>query len=251
MERIEKAIDEYVWRNRVLTDSHVARHSQDMNAKKRPLRVLFDGMIVPLAIREQSVLVPTEFRWGNRTHKLDVAHDVPRTYRGQTREQTARTLDHLSRVADLANAGRIACYASQEIQFETWGLPRKYSLDPEANPFRSVRFELCRLPYQRSIMFGGNYNFREEKDRFLAAIPDAHFQSLNKATGGYHAADCYHLWTAEQNELDVFLTVDERFRNAFRGQRKVHSTVKIMLPEELCSNVTTPQASKRDPFGTS
>lgn len=236
-DKIERAMDEYVWRNRVLTDSHGAPHSQDMNIKKRPLRVLFDGMIVPQAIREESVLVPTEFRWGNRTHKIDVAQDVPRTYRGhgQTRERTAQKLHVLSRVADLAKTGRIACYSSQEIKFETWGLPRKYSFDPRANPFRDVHFEPCRLPYQRSIMFRGNYDFREEKKQFLAAIPDARFQAINKSTGGYHAADCYHLWTAELNELDVFLTVEERFRNAFRGQKKVSSTVKIMLPEELCS----------------
>jgi hypothetical protein len=235
VQKIEKVMDEYVWRNRILTDFHGAPHSQDMNTKKIHLRVLFDGMIAPQAILKQSVLVPTEFRWRDRTYRVDIAQDIPRTYRGQTREQTARKLDCLNCVADLAKTNRITCYSSQEIKFETWGLPRKYSFDPEANPFRDVRFTPCRLPYQRSVMFGGGGEdrFREEKEQFLAAIPDARFQSLNKSTGGYHAADCYHLWTAELNELDVFLTADEKFRNALRGQKKVSSAVEIMLPDEL------------------
>ena len=78
-----------------------------------PLRVLFDGMIVPQAIRKQSVLVPTEFRWGDRIQRLDIAQEVPRTYRGETPEQTARKMDYLNRVADLAKTGRIICYSSQ------------------------------------------------------------------------------------------------------------------------------------------
>ena len=67
--KVEKVMDEYVWRNRILTDFHGAPHSQDMNTKKIHLRVLFDGMIAPQAILKQSVLVPTEFRWRDRTYR--------------------------------------------------------------------------------------------------------------------------------------------------------------------------------------
>jgi hypothetical protein len=192
-------------------------------------------MIVTQAILEQAVLVSTELPWGDRTVVLDVAHNVPRTFRGQTRERTAREQEHLTHVADLAKAGRIIPYSSQEITFETWGRRRNYSLAPEVDPFRGVRFEPCLLPHQRSIVFGGENKFKEEKKKFLATITDARFRELDRATGGHHSPDCYHLWTAERNELDVFLTRETKFRNALRGQEKVNSTIKILLPEELCS----------------
>jgi hypothetical protein len=207
-----------------------------MDTQQKQLRVLFDGMIVTQSVREQSVLVSTELQWGDRTVVLRVAHDVPRTFRGQTREHTEREQDYLRRIADLATSGLITCYSSQEITFETWGRPRNYSLAPEANPFRGVRFEPCRLPHQRSIMFGGigEDRFEENKKKFLATIPDARFRALDRATGEHHAADCYHLWTAEVNGLDVFLTRERKFRNALRGQKKVRSAVEIMRPEDLC-----------------
>jgi hypothetical protein len=104
-------------------------------------------------------------------------------------------------------------------------------------PLPSVHFEPCRLPHQRSVTFSAFREdlFEENKKKFLATIPDARFRELDLATGGHHSADCYHLWTAELNELDVFLTSDKKFRHAVDGQRNTSSTVEIMFPEELCS----------------
>lgn len=214
-------------------------HVNEVDPTLRPLRILFDGMIVTDSILEQPVLVPTEFNWGGRTVVRDVAQDVPRTYRGQTRQYTAQVLESLSQVAELARSGKITCYSSQEIVFETMGRPRRYSLAPGANPFKGVQFERCRLPYLRSVVFGGigQDKFEEEKEKFLKSIPDARFRVLDRATGGHHSADCYHLWTAELNELDVFLTRETKFKKAFLVQRKVTSKVRILLPEELSRQV--------------
>jgi hypothetical protein len=128
------------------------------------------------------------------------------------------------------------CYSSQEIEFETWGLRRMHSLDPGSNPFRDVTFHRCQMRYSRSIVIGGSFTqdwFREEKARFLATITDPRFRALDKATGGHHSSDCYHFWTAELNVLDVFLTMDGHFRNAFQNQRRLSSKVRIITPHEL------------------
>ena len=207
-----------------------------MDSGRDPVRVLCDAMIRHEAFPNQSVLVPTTVNWGGHPITIGVAQEVPRTYRGRTREDTARDLEDLSRVVNLAKTGKLTCYSSQEIEFETWGLRRMHSLDPESNPFRDVTFHRCKMRYSRSIVIGGSFTrdwFREEKASFLATITDPRFRDLDKATGGHHSSDCYHLWTAELSDLHVFLTKERAFRNAFQNQLRLSSKIRIMTPHEL------------------
>jgi hypothetical protein len=206
-----------------------------MNTQKS-LLVLFDGMIVTQAIPTEIGRDLQTYSWGPLTLLINMFCDVPRIFRNETRERTVRAQEYLSRVADLARSGRIIPYSSQEIKFETMGRPRHYSLAPEDNPFWDIGFERCQLPLQRTVTFGGiEDRFEEKKEKALASITDVRFRELDRVTGGGHSADCYHLWTAEVNRLDVFLTREGKFKRAFQGQKKITSTVEIMWPEELCA----------------
>jgi len=206
------------------------------------LRVLFDGMILSNSIQEQTILVSEPGVWGKRVPvQLQQERTVVRKYRGRTSEETGPELEHLRRVAELARADKIECWTSQEITFETIGRRREYSLDPSANPFHKIAFRQCRLPYERTVTWAAfeEDTFKEEKQKFLSSIANTRFLILNKATNRHHTSDCYHLWTAEINNLDVFLTVEHAFRNALVHQKAVTSAVKIMSPEELCAYFET------------
>jgi hypothetical protein len=49
-----------------------------------PVRALCDAMIRHNAFPNQSVLVPTTVNWGGHPITVEVAQEVPRTYRGRT-----------------------------------------------------------------------------------------------------------------------------------------------------------------------
>lgn len=52
-----------------------------------------------------------------------------------------------------------------------------------------------------------------------------------------HYPDVLHFWTAEENGMDVFLTMDRKFRNVMARQ-KVKLNCRIMFPSELIKTVS-------------
>ena len=79
---------------------------------------------------------------------------------------------------------------------------------------------------------------REEQMELFRSIQHPRFLEIKQAVGEAHIGDVYHLWTAEVASLDVFLTVDRRFRNAVDSQKaRINSPVLTMTPKELCDNL--------------
>jgi predicted nucleic acid-binding protein len=68
----------------------------------------------------------------------------------------------------------------------------------------------------------------EEKCLRRAHVFKAICQGIDRA----HYPDALHLWTAEENNLDVFLTTDRRFRNVIDRQN-IELHCHIMFPNEL------------------
>ncbi len=50
--------------------------------------------------------------------------------------------------------------------------------------------------------------------------------------------DAFRFWTAEYSKLDVLLTCDKRFWNAFNSAAsKLKSEVKVVVPKQLCEQL--------------
>ncbi len=58
------------------------------------------------------------------------------------------------------------------------------------------------------------------------------FQNLCRGIDESHYPDALHLWTAEENALDAFLTLDRKFRNVVERQG-INFRCRIMYPTEL------------------
>jgi hypothetical protein len=212
-----------------------------MTSTSAVLKVLFDSNVLKNAVTHRAVLKPRTIKWGPTERRVEVAEDVPNCYRGSSEEQTAWKFQYLSRIAQLAEARRIECNLSREIQFENWALPRPVPmLTDNAFLFGGIEFRDAALPMERVVGFRAfeqKDQFRMQKEAYFASINHPRFLALNAATGTKHAADTYHLWTAESNQLDVFLTMDKKFQRVFAKQQKVRSTVQIMLPWQLVSSL--------------
>lgn len=52
-------------------------------------------------------------------------------------------------------------------------------------------------------------------------------------SGIAHYPDALHLWTAEENGLDVFLTHDRRFKNVIESKRNLKRHCRVMLSTQL------------------
>jgi hypothetical protein len=122
---------------------------------------------------------------------------------------------------------------------------------------RDVPMKKLPCPIQRSIVIGAYTSYgitEEEQMSFIRSIQHPRFLQISKAVEEAHIDDAFHLWSAEEASLDVFLTLDKRFRNVVYNKRKIiGSPVLVMTPKELCehlglepSNIENPALNPND-----
>ena len=58
------------------------------------------------------------------------------------------------------------------------------------------------------------------------------FRAICRGIDRTHYPDALHLWTAEENRVDVFLTHDKKFRNVIARQ-KIDLICKVLFPSEF------------------
>lgn len=91
-------------------------------------------------------------------------------------------------------------------------------------------------------MFGGiDTDFKRAQYEFLCSLKHKRFLQLQRATGAYQGPnginenqllDAFHLWCAEYNASDFFLTLDFNLARAVKGAKSVR-TVPVVRPSEL------------------
>ena len=97
---------------------------------------------------------------------------------------------------------------------------------PRVLPSRSgpVRVEVISIG--RDLLSGRT---ADRNGRFLAIL---------SAIGNAQIDDVFHLWTAEDTGLEVFLTMDLKFLNVMRQQgQRVQSPVSVWSPRDLCASL--------------
>lgn len=154
----------------------------------------------------------------------------------------------LSQIAEKVAARSVKLYSSVELQAERMRI-EKVASQRRRNVFDDLRIEEARVPFNKSklplsmddflskaslINFCKTFLLRssaEETEAFISRMsknlvygPDefeihclrnkAKFQSLCTNLHEGHIPDAFHLWTAEENGMNYFLTLDKKFINA-------------------------------------
>jgi len=182
-----------------------------------PIKALLDTNIWPSTVTHNWIPFPQTLTWGSHSVRMDVVVPVPRLLRNKTQDESNAIYESLKQIAEMSNNGRLIPYQSDEITIE-----RLYRRHPglrgtEFDVFSGITCEHARAPIMRGFTITPAYSRQratEDWNNFLAKIRHPRFLELKKETGGNHCADLYHLWEAEHNGLDCFITLDVRFINA-------------------------------------
>jgi hypothetical protein len=127
-----------------------------------------------------------------------------------------------------------------ETIFESWGLPKMGSA---TGGFYRAPYEMVDAPikYYR-VLIGMGIDSKEMQIKFLSGIKNKRFIELQKMTGAYQGKheinrsqllDAFHIWCAEHNKCDFFLTLDFKLLKVIRKNMKTEPIVHVVRPSEL------------------
>jgi hypothetical protein len=179
-------------------------------------------------------------------------------------------IDVIPELVDLVGQGQIEAFTTNELEAE-WFRAAKF---PESYDtlFSGCEFGQLPAPLERSkwglsaeqfvskddvISFCKNMLLTPSRDRIERFIEGMEqnsrfrltefetrclrnvelFRAICYGIDEKHFPDALHLWTAEENEMDVFLTLDKKFRNLIE-HRKVELRCKVMFPSEVLAAFT-------------
>jgi hypothetical protein len=71
------------------------------------------------------------------------------------------------------------------------------------------------------------------------------FEDICHSLSRKHWPDAFHLWTAEVNGANYFLTVDKTFKNALSTNRRMAIRCEVIFPDQLLGRLGV---SERDPL---
>jgi hypothetical protein len=223
------------------------------------LKVLFDHTIVRFG-KMGEYRLEYESKQPGRNYLAEIV------YRKQSERNDwlQKEIDCLPVIANFAQEGRIKALSSEELKAEN-RVPKFPS--SEYNVFTDVKFEKALAPLARSKWGLSKEQYLDKEDiikyclsfflspsserieqfisgmrtnsRFsLSAFEEKClrrtyvFKAICHGIDRMHYPDALHLWTAEENGLDVFLTMDRKFRNVLDRQN-INLNCCLMFPSEL------------------
>ena len=174
--------------------------------------------------------------------------------------------EKLSKIAELVRQGQIQAFTTDELYIEDFRGQRFPSLR-YTDIFEGCIFNTLPDPLERSkwgldldqtcskehvIAYCESFFLTpspERAERFIAGMREnptfslspfeekclrrLHvFRAICRGIDRTHYPDALHLWTAEENSVDVFLTHDNTFQNVIAHQ-KIELKCKVMLPSEF------------------
>lgn len=207
-------------------------------------RVYIDTNVFKFAATQLPRMVPRRQRqtldWGGRIHEV-VVHDLAdrNPNGGISNPELKSEAELLPKLAELGKARNIEYIIQSETLFETWGLP---NMDSSAGKFYGSPYKTVCAPFTYGRVIVGDVDPTEMQLDFLRSIKDNRFLELQRMTGAYQGEgkvnrnqllDAFHLWCAEHNRCDYFLTLDFKLIKVLQKNRKRKCLVKVVRPSEL------------------
>jgi hypothetical protein len=148
-------------------------------------------------------------------------------------------------LADVGKSGRVRYVIQLETLFESWGIR---NMDSATGKFYGAPYDTVEAPIQYGRVLSSAFaKPKRMQFEFLTGIQSSRFKELQKITGAYQGEgnvnrnqllDAFHLWCAEHNECNYFLTLDFKLIRVLRQKRKSPLQVKVVRPSELLEAVS-------------
>ncbi len=232
------------------------------------MRVLFDHSVRQDAIRAEHGFMQEQDELYGKPYTYLKLHTRVRPPRNDWRQTE---IDCLPFIARLINEGKILPFTTDELRAEEFRA-LKYPSPHLEDIFTDVKFERLRPPLDRSkwglsidqycskeavISYCEGFLLSPSNQRVETFIQEMRrntritlsefeerclcrlnvFKDTCKGIDRIHYPDALHLWTAEENGIDVFLTVDKKFRNVIERQ-KIDIQCRVLFPFGLKSELS-------------
>lgn len=211
-----------------------------------PTKVYIDTTVLKFSATRLPRLRPINqtIKWGDLSLEEPV-HDIVRVNPNDPIDNTELKAEAelLPTLAEAGKRGEVNYVIQMETLLESWGLPK---MDSETGKFYGAPIESVEAPikYGRDV-FGPNFNTRDMQFSFLSSISNDRFLELQKMTGAYQGPgklnrnqllDAFHIWCAEHNRCDYFLTLDFNLVKESRRPNR-HLLVEVVKPSELIEKI--------------
>lgn len=232
--------------------------------KRMPcLRVLIDRNLEQYALTAEGVVQTKTEKWGPHTVTADIygyrAKALPKA------EWPRRQIEALPTITRLAREGKIVFCTSHELKFESFRASRGWR-GSRGDLFRGIVYECVPAAIERSYFWQTidlnkytsgegqvgwykNFLLKVDENQLLERLkghiefPDFDRQNIENL-GRFrelckyldtddHIRDAFHLWTAEVNNLNYFLTVDKKFINKMTRSTPLSLSTPPITPAEL------------------
>jgi hypothetical protein len=150
----------------------------------------------------------------------------------------------LPALAEFGKQGTVKYFIHTETEFESWGLPKMRG--NTTGRFYGTSIESAVSPVQYNRVMIGYYNQDPKKMQFdfLSGLKHTRFNELQRMTGAYQGPgklhqnqllDAFHIWCAEHNVCDFFLTLDFKLIRVVSSSR--NRTIRLVKPSELLKHL--------------
>ena len=209
-------------------------------------KVYIDTTVLKFSATQLPRLHPKKqkINWGGQYHQLtvhDFVHVNPNDSIDNPKLKAEAEL--LPSLAEAGKTGVVKYVIQVETLFESWGIPK---MDSGTGKFYDAPCEYVEAPIKYSrILVGAGSDARDMQLRFLSSFKSKRFLELQKMTGAYQGPgrlnrnqllDAFHLWCAEHNSCDYFLTLDFKLIKVLRKQ-KGRLLSEVVKPSELMNRI--------------
>jgi len=210
-------------------------------------KIYIDTNVLKFSATQLPRLKPrqTTINWGGPIHDVTV-HDFIEVNPNDTitNQELKSEVQLLPELAELGKSGKVQYAIQMETLLESWGIP---NMDSSSGRFYGVPYETVEAPIKYGrVVFSGFGDSQKMQYEFLCGIRSPRFLELQKMTGAYQGEgrinrnqllDAFHLWCAEYNECDYFLTLDFKLIRVLQQNQKKTLQVTPVRPSELLQKI--------------
>ena len=239
--------------------------------KPNPISFLMDLSVYRLGMTVKPVTESKEIKWGEITQMIPITGFARKLPFDSKKQKEVECIPTISR---LIKEKRLIAYQYNELQFENM-LGSQGLRNVKGDLFQDIDFEQVEPAIDRSYLGGMTLsqcvdrkdfirfcdfllslepekiiNFEEVRS-LLPEFQRANLKNLDRFKDicehlpRKHFPDVFHLWTAETNGLDYFLTNDTKFINVMTKTKQIDLPTPPITPSGLLNIL---RVKKRDPM---
>lgn len=228
-----------------------------------PIKILIDNCIDSLSETLQAVYKEHQIVWGGTTQNVNILGFERKPMPSEDQGWKLKQIACLPTVRRLAVEEKIKLYTYNELIYEAWKRHGSFPSNLLGNLFAGINFQHVDAAVERSFFFQmefSKYLKNDEMVKFCIWLLESkveeladrlkgkerysvfllnnlrqvvRFRELCKGLAKKQYPDAFHLWTAEVNGMEYFLTSDKKFIRVMTETKNISLPCRPISPNEL------------------